>query len=255
MNILVTGYKGFIGQNMVQRLTTKGHNVSTFEWGETLPTIKGLDWVVHMGAISSTTETDVDKVLYQNLDFSIWLIHECEINKVNLQYSSSASVYGLNNEFTETSPVNPRTPYSYSKYLFERFVKNNNWSIIHQGFRYFNVFGPHEEHKGKQASPHTQFRLQAETEKKIKVFENSEEYLRDFIHVFDVLDFHEKFFEVKESGIWNVGTGKPTSFMDVAKQFNVPIITIPMPDNLKHSYQKYTCADLTKVTETLKKIS
>jgi ADP-L-glycero-D-manno-heptose 6-epimerase len=251
MNILVTGNNGFIGFNMVERLKSKGHNISTFEWGETLPKVQGLDWVIHLGAISNTTETDVDKVLYQNLDFSIWLMHECEQNKVNIQYASSASVYGLGKEFKEDSPVDPRTPYSYSKYLFERFVRSNNWNIIHQGFRYFNVFGPHEEHKGSQASPHTQFKIQAENNNLIKVFENSENYHRDFIHVYDVLDFHEKFFEVNESGIWNVGTGNTRSFLDVAKNFNVPIETIPMPENLKHSYQTYTCADLEKVRNTL----
>jgi ADP-L-glycero-D-manno-heptose 6-epimerase len=251
MNILVTGNKGFIGQNMVERLVSSNHNISTFEWGEKLPDVKGLDWVVHLGAISNTTERDVDKVLHQNLDFSIWLMHECEQNKVNIQYASSASVYGLGTVFTEDSPVDPRTPYSYSKYLFERFVKTNGWSIIHQGFRYFNVFGPHEEHKGNQASPHTQFRIQAEKNNVIKVFENSEDYLRDFIHVYDVLDYHEKFFDIKESGVWNVGTGKTSSFMDIAKQFDVPIETMPMPENLKYSYQKYTCANLDKVQKTL----
>lgn len=255
MNILVTGNKGFIGQNMVERLTAKNHTITTFEWGEKLPIIEGLDWVIHLGAISDTTETNVDKVMYQNLDFSVWLINECQKYNVNLQYASSASVYGLANDFTEDSLVDPRTPYAYSKYLFERFVKNNNWTIIHQGFRYFNVFGPHEEHKGKQASPHTQFKLQAETNNKIVVFENSENYFRDFIHVYDVLDFHEKFFDIKESGVWNVGTGTTRSFMDVAKEFNVPIETIPMPDNLKNSYQKYTCANLEKVQQTLKQLT
>ena len=255
MKILVTGNRGFIGQNMVQRLQEKGHEVTTFEWGEKLPTIHGLDWVIHLGAISSTTEKDVEKVMLQNLDFSIWLINECEQHGVNLQYASSASVYGLNQEFKEDSPIDPRTPYAWSKYLFERYVKVNNWSIIHHGFRYFNVFGPHEEHKGNQASPYHQFERQAKENGVIKVFENSENYLRDFVHVYDVLDFHEKFFEVEESGIWNVGTGVATSFLDVAKKFNVPIEIIPMPEILKPSYQVYTCANLDKVRETLARLT
>lgn len=255
MKILVTGDKGFIGQNMVQRLLEKGHTITTFEWGEQLPTIEGLDWVIHLGAISSTTEKDVEKVMLQNVDFSIWLINQCEQHSVNFQYSSSASVYGLNQEFKEDSPVDPRTPYAWSKYLFERYIRSCKWSIIHQGFRYFNVFGPHEEHKGGQASPYCQFRRQAEEKGVIKVFENSENYLRDFIHVYDVLDFHEKFFEVKESGVWNVGTGVASSFLDVAKKFNALIEVIPMPEILKPSYQTYTCADLTKVRETFARLT
>lgn len=253
MNILITGYKGFIGQNMVERLTSKSHNISLFEWGEKLPTIEGLDWVIHLGAISSTTETDVEKVMLQNVDFSIWLINECEKHKVNLQYASSASVYGLGTEFKEDSPVDPRTPYAWSKYLFERYVRNGSWSIVHQGFRYFNVFGPHEEHKGTQASPYCQFEKQMKENGMISVFENSENYHRDFVHVYDVLDFHEKFFEITESGLWNVGTGTTKSFLDVAKQFNAPILEIPMPEKLKHSYQSYTCANLDKVRATFER--
>jgi ADP-L-glycero-D-manno-heptose 6-epimerase len=255
MNVLVTGNKGFIGYNMVERLLSKGHNVSTYEWGEKLPNVQGLDWVIHLGAISSTTEKDVEKVMLQNVDFSIWLISECERNKVNFQYASSASVYGLNQEFKEDSPVDPRTPYAWSKYLFERYVSTGKWSIIHHGFRYFNVFGPHEDHKGTQASPYSQFQNQVNNNGIIRVFENSENYLRDFIHVDDILDFHEKFFEVKESGVWNAGTGIASSFLDVAKKFNAPIQTIPMPDNLKHSYQTYTCANLDKVRDTLQRLT
>lgn len=255
MNILVTGDRGFIGYNMVERLKNKGHNITTFEWGEKLPTIEGLDWVVHLGAISSTTETDIEKIMLQNVDFSIWIINECEKYKVNIQYASSASVYGFGTEFTETSSVDPRTPYAWSKYLFERYVRNGDWSIIHHGFRYFNVFGPHEEHKGNQASPYCQFQQQAQDNGVIRVFENSENYHRDFIHVYDVLDFHEKFFDVKESGIWNVGTGTTKSFLDVANQFEKPLHLIPMPENLKNSYQTYTCANLTKVKDTLQKLT
>lgn len=250
MKILLTGHKGFIGSNMLNALSE--HEVTTYEWGDPLPKIKGHDWVMHLGAISSTTETNIEKVLVQNLDFSTWIIHECEQHKVNLQYASSASVYGLNKEFKEDDPVDPRTPYAWSKYLFERYVKSNDWSIIHQGFRYFNVYGPNEDHKGSQASPYTQFANQAKKHGVIKVFENSENYLRDFIHVDKVIDIHKKFLSVKESGVFNVGTGVATSFLDVAKTFNVPIQEIPMPDNLKHSYQTYTCANLDKVLETLK---
>lgn len=251
MKILLTGHKGFIGHNMLKALSN--HDVTTYEWGDTLPEVKGHDWVVHIGAISSTTERDVDKVMNQNYDFSCMLLDECIKHNINFQYSSSASVYGLVSDFRETSFVDPRTPYSWSKYMFERYAQKQKADIHIQGFRYFNVYGPNEDHKGDQSSPHHKFKKQYEQTGKVKVFENSERYCRDFIHVDKVCDMHIDFFDVKESGIWNVGTGKPTSFMDVAKLFTTNIETIPMPDILKDSYQKYTCADMTKTHDTLRK--
>jgi ADP-L-glycero-D-manno-heptose 6-epimerase len=96
-----------------------------------------------------------------------------------------------------------------------------------------------------------QFKNQALVHGEIRVFKNSQRYLRDFIHVGRVVDAHLKFLEVKESGIWNVGTGKTKSFLevaqDVASDYNVPIKEIDMPEVLKGSYQEYTCADVSKL--------
>lgn len=236
---------------MLHVLEEAGHEVSTYEWGDVLPAVYEQDWVIHMGAISSTTETDVDKVLRQNLDFSIQLYNACKMYGVRMQYSSSASVYGFGKEFKETSPVDPRTPYAWSKYLFERHVANHPSKYTIQGFRYFNVYGPGEEHKGTQASPFTQFKRQAETNGIITVFEGSENYRRDFIHVDDVIDAHVKFMSLDNSGVWNVGTGTTQSFLDVALKYGVPIRTIPMPETLKHSYQEYTCADMTSFKKAI----
>lgn len=253
MKILITGYKGFIGQNMVNALKDE-HELSLFEWGEELPDFRGLDWCIHLGAISSTTEMDVDKILDQNYDFSRLVINQCQENNVNLQYASSASVYGLGKEFKENAPVHLLSPYSWSKYLFERYVSGfeEKWSNIRvQGFRYFNVYGPHEDHKGNQSSPHHKFAKQAETTSVIKLFENSENYKRDFISVHEVINIHKKFFNVQESGIWNAGTGRTTSFENVARmvadQYNARVEYIPMPDNVKAHYQTYTCADVTNL--------
>lgn len=251
MKILVTGHKGFIGSHLVKALSN--HEVITCEWGDRLPLIHGLDWVIHTGAISSTTERDIDKIMRQNYDFSIDLYEACLYHSVNFQFSSSASVYGLGTEFKETSLVDPKTPYAWSKYMFERYMLNNlpNQSVA-QAFRYFNVYGPEgEEHKGNQASPYMQFKRQAEETGKIKVFENSDLYLRDFIHVSKVVELQLQFLNINKSGVWNIGTGVATSFLDVAKKFNVPIETIPMPGILKESYQAYTCADMTKTNRTL----
>jgi ADP-L-glycero-D-manno-heptose 6-epimerase len=251
VKILVTGHKGFIGQHMISTLADK-HKVDTYEWGDEYPKVKKYDWVVHLGAITSTTETDVEKIMKQNYDFSVELYKDCRHYNVNFQFASSASVYGLRNEFNEDSPVDPRTPYAWSKYMFEKYLMDHKQTARVQIFRYFNVYGPEgEDHKGDQASPYYKFKTQAETTSKIKLFKNSENYLRDFVHVSKVVDTHLSFFKVKESGIWNVGTGKPQSFLDVAKQFNVPIEEIEMPNTLTASYQKYTCADITKLTRTI----
>jgi ADP-L-glycero-D-manno-heptose 6-epimerase len=253
MKILLTGHRGFIGGHMLLRLQAEGHEVTTYEWGDPYPQISGHNWCIHLGAISSTTERDIEKVLRQNLDFSIQLYEDCKSVRVKFQYASSASVYGLVSTFKEDAPVDPRTPYAWSKYLFERYVQNNPSSFTAQGFRYFNVYGPNgEEHKGNQASPFMQFQQQAKTLGRIEVFENSEKYCRDFIHVGRVVDTHMKFLNVKESGVWNVGTGQPRSFYSVAQLFDVPIDVVPMPAELKNSYQAYTCADTTKLENTLK---
>lgn len=256
MKILVTGHKGFIGSNMVRYLKEKtNHEVTTFEWGDPHPTIKGLDWVFHIGAISSTTETDVDKVMRQNYEFTIDLYNECLEHNVNLQFSSSASVYGLKNEFKETSPVDPRTPYAWSKYLVERYIQQHPpTNTVAQCFRYFNVFGPGEEHKGTQASPFYQFSHQAKTNGNIKVFEGSDKYQRDFIHVDEIIEKHIKFLKVKQNGVFNFGTGTTTSFLIIAKIFMVPLVQIPMPSQLQNSYQSYTCADNTLFNKTVKNI-
>ena len=81
MKILLTGYKGFIGSNMLKML--EEHEVTTYNWGDASPSVAGLDWVIHMGAISSTTERNVEKIMLHNYDFSCWLLNECIANNVN----------------------------------------------------------------------------------------------------------------------------------------------------------------------------
>ena len=251
MKILITGHKGFVGQNMVKVLKNK-HELSFYEWGDEPPALEGLDWVVHLGALTATTETDVDKVMRQNHDFSCVMLMACQVAGVNLQYASSASIYGQGTDFKEDAPAYPQSPYAWSKYLFDRHVKINRFEkIIVQGFRYFNVYGPHEDHKGDQASPYYKFVKQAQETGVIKLFEGSENFYRDFVPVKTVIDVHEKFFDVKESGVWNIGTGKTRSFLDVANEvaekYNAKIEYIPIPPSVANQYQKYTCADLTRL--------
>lgn len=255
MKILVTGYKGFIGGHMYRSLLEQGHEVDGYDYGDVYPTVNKYDWIMHIGGISSTTERDVDKVMTQNYDFTTTLYREARHFGVNFQFSSSASVYGLVSTFREDAPVDPRTPYAWSKYMVERYI--TKLPMVHgvaQCFRYFNVYGPEgEEHKGDQASPFYKFKKQAELADRVKVFEGSEKYLRDFISVEDVVKIQQKFLDIPESGIYNIGSGKAISFMDVAKKYTSKVIDIPMPEVLKSSYQEYTCADMTKTNQMLRK--
>lgn len=257
MRVLVTGHKGFIGQNLVKYIEDNTDwEVRGWEWQEgSYPTVDGNDWVIHLGAISSTTEQDIDKVMKQNFEFSKWLFTACQWNYANLQYSSSASVYGRGTDFREHVACQPLNHYAYSKYLFERWVNQQKANKIVQGFRYFNVYGNYEEHKGNQASPITQFTKQAE-QGEIKLFENSDKYLRDFIAVDDVCRVHVQFIKkVEQSGVWNVGTGKAVSFQQIAnlisQRTKSAIRYVEMPEILKNSYQEYTCADITKLEDAI----
>ena len=254
MKILLTGYKGFIGSHMLRALEGAGHKVSVFEWGEVWPDVSGLDWAVHIGAISSTTEQDLTKIMRQNYEFSVWLFEECKQHKVNLQYASSASVYGLTSSFREDATLDPRTYYAKSKFLFEDYTTRHAHGIIVQGFRYFNVYGPEgEEHKGDQASPFYKFKRQADLEGCVTLFKGSENYCRDFIQVNNVVQIQQKFLDIPVSGIYNIGSGKAISFMDVAKMYSSKIVEVPMPEVLQSNYQEYTCADMTKTNDMLQK--
>lgn len=257
MKILLTGHRGFIGSNMLLELQ-KHHSVTTFEWGEPPVDVRGHDWVIHLGAISSTAERNVEKILAQNLDYSCWLLQQCIHHGVNFQYASSASVYGshsgINEPFSESDPVDPRSPYAWSKYLFERHANCfSNANILIQGFRYFNVWGPGEDHKGDQASPQHKFRKQFNELGYVTLFDDSDKFCRDFIHVSSVIDYHIKFLNVPESGIWNIGTGKTKSFFEIANEITTIHRYIPMPALLVPSYQSYTCANISKLKNTLRK--
>ncbi len=258
MRILVTGYKGFIGKNLSNYLFTHGHDVEGWEFVDNaVPDPSSYDWVIHLGAITSTTYTNVDKILEQNFEYSMRLLQVCETYGTNFQYASSASVYGPTTHFTEDGSLLPQSPYAWSKYLFDRFVTQHkdDFNVLVQGFRYFNVYGPGENEKGDQASPYTKFTKQAQEDGIIKVFQLSEHYKRDFVCVEDICKVHEKMLTVDASNIYNVGTGVAESFETVAqaiaKKYNAKIKYIPIPENIKNQYQKYTCANLDKLNSVI----
>jgi len=253
MRILITGHKGFIGQNMVMAL--QEHDLVFYEPGDLDYSLKGVDLVIHLGAITQTTCMDWAALVRYNYQFSVDLIERCNNCRVPLQIASSAAVYGAQNiTFREEDICRPGNMYAESKLMIEQYVERIKLKTSVQLFRYFNVYGPYEDHKGDQASPFHKFKQQAK-EGQIRVFQNSERFRRDFIPVEKIIELHKQFFDVEESGVWNFGTGVATSFFDIAKEiakeFDAEIIEIPMPAILQKSYQKYTKADLSKLHRTL----
>lgn len=251
--VLVTGHKGFIGSNLITALSRRGITTWGAEKNDPFPSsslIKEMDAVIHLGANSSTTETDLDKILDENYSFSKDLFSICKLMKVPFQYASSASVYGDDADNPdEYDFYRPKNPYGLSKYLFDLWIQKEGGA--YQGFRYFNCYGRNEEHKGDQASPISKFRLQAH-KGEIKIFKNSENYLRDFVCVEDVCRVHIRFLKKPDvTGVFNVGTGKPISFRQIAewtaKRYSAKISEIDMPESLSSHYQSFTKANLTRL--------
>jgi ADP-L-glycero-D-manno-heptose 6-epimerase len=244
--MLVTGSKGFIGKNLVESLEDDIYSIdignrnhifsNNFKWNK-------INGIYHLGAISNTTETDFSNLYNFNIDYSIKLFEKAIEYQIPIVYASSASVYG---EDTRNNKIQPLNYYACSKAYVDQWVMNNigKFSYV-MGARFFNVYGNHEEHKLGQASPITTFSLQAKDTGQINVFEGSEHIYRDFVSVQDVVKCITKLLP-NESGIYDVGTSDPISFMDVAeticKKYNSKINIIEFPQHLKGKYQNYTCA-------------
>lgn len=258
--ILVTGCKGFIGQAFI--LDTP--DCVGIDIDDPIPDLSGagITRVVHLGALSSTTETDVERVMEYNYDYSVRLFNLCQKARIPFQYASSASVYGQTTKPSkEQDPCRPQSPYAWSKFFFDHWVQNRLHTSPVQGFRFFNVYNDTpfdiESHK-TQPSPHTAFAKQAIESGAIRLFENSESFVRDFVPVSYVVATMNLLAGLPQSGIWNVGTNAPKSFLsvaqEVAEQHGAEIVTIPMPDHIKSQYQAYTCADTSKLDAALKKL-
>lgn len=260
MKILVTGHNGFIGRNMLPWLgKEEGWHVDGWDWDPThLPAVTGYDWVVHLGAIADVSEPDVDLVLKHNYEFSQWLFNECNTHGVNLQYASSSTVYGNTKDFSETAPCYPQTPYAWSKYLFDRWVFQQEQHVMVQGFRYFNVYGRYMHLRGTRSNAIHKWRQQARKEGKISVWETAEHVKRDWTWVGDVCRLHVDFIKtVNGSGIWNCGAGLAHSFLDIAEEIaeqeGVPIELVPVPLEEQQRMRNKTCANLQHLKETVGK--
>ena len=276
--IVVTGGAGFIGSNILKGLNDAGEkniivvdnlsnaqkhlNLNRLSFNDyidkddfvlNIGKFTNLKTIFHQGACSSTTEQDGKYMMSNNYEYSKILLNNCLEHKIDFLYASSAAVYGNGgNGFTEESKAEyPMNVYGFSKFAFDNYVRRvlPKAEIQILGLRYFNVYGPQENHKGRMASVAFHLFNQLHDSGKMRLFEGSEEFRRDFIHVEDTVKINLHFYKTKSNGIFNAGTGKSRSFMDIARTMkdihgNGKIEYIPFPKDLSGKYQKFTEANL-----------
>jgi ADP-L-glycero-D-manno-heptose 6-epimerase len=286
---IVTGAAGFIGSNLVRGLNARGIRdilaVDDLEQGEKFLNLRdcdiadfmdrrefreairrgapGLDAkvVLHQGACADTTERDGRFMMDNNYTCSKELLHWALERQVPFVYASSASVYGIGRECVETPACErPLNVYAYSKLLFDRYVRlrlpTARSTVV--GLRYFNVYGPNEQHKGRMASMVYQLYDQLKHTGVARLFEGTDGYAdgdqrRDFVYVGDVVAINLFFAEGKvKQGIFNVGTGGSRSFNDIARTLIArlgrgEIRYIPFPESLQGKYQSFTESDISRL--------
>lgn len=289
--IVVTGGAGFIGSNIVKRLNQLGchdiivvddlseghkfHNIADCTLADYIdkddfltlldsPQCPPIQVIFHEGACSTTTEWDGKFMMKVNYDYSKALLHYCARHNTPFIYASSAAVYGGGDEFVESPHAEqPLNVYGYSKLLFDQYVRRNWHTLTNQvvGLRYFNVYGPREQHKGSMASVAYHLNNQLNRgEETIKLFGEYDGFdagqqSRDFVYIDDVVDVNLWFMANPDArGIVNCGTGQAQPFMDIAdavmdyhKKGSVEFIDFP--DHLKGAYQSFTQANITALRD------
>jgi len=301
MALIVTGAAGFIGSNLVRALNARGENdiiaVDNLERADKAANLADCEIadyldkrdflervaggrfdarvaaVLHQGACSDTMETDGRYMMENNYRYSRVLMDWCLARRVPFIYASSASVYGAGRVFREErAHERPLNVYGYSKFLFDQYARRKLAPGATQvaGFRYFNVYGPRESHKGRMASVAFHFYNQYRAEGRVRLFEGSDGYaageqVRDFVSVEDVVKVNLHFLDHPAlSGVFNVGTGRGETFNAVARATVNAVRTargekalalaelhaagaieyIPFPPQLVGKYQSFTQADV-----------
>ena len=305
MAIVVTGAAGFIGSNIVKALNARGETdiiaVDNLTRGdkfrnladcqishyvdkeEFLAEIVGGHWdgeisaILHQGACSDTMEHNGKYMMENNYQYTLLLFEFCQAEEIPFLYASSAATYGPGKNGFREEPAceGPLNVYGYSKLLFDQVVRQRWDTLTAQvvGFRYFNVYGPREWHKGRMASVAFHHFNQYRETGKVKLFEGADGYpnggqMRDFVSVEDIAKVNLWFLDHADvCGVFNVGSGRAQPFNDVAvaavnacrAHENKPALTLgemvaqgileytPFPEALKGKYQSFTQADLTRL--------
>ena len=215
------------------------------------------DYIFHQAAISDTRVYDQEVVIQTNVNSFYDLLEIAKKDNAVTIYASSAATYGNLTSPQTVGTESPENPYGYSKYAMDQIAyrymdKNPEMSIV--GLRYFNVYGQREFFKGKTASMVIQLGHQILDGKAPRLFENSNQILRDFINIEDVLQANIKACNAKHSGVYNVGTSKPRSFQAIAdilqKELGTNLGTEYFPNPFK-GYQTHTQADITSIHDCL----
>ncbi|HPD83432.1 MAG TPA: ADP-glyceromanno-heptose 6-epimerase, partial [Alphaproteobacteria bacterium] len=297
--IIVTGGTGFIGSNLIAGLEEHGvkdivicdtlgtedkwrniakrevrdvvHPERIFDYLETHK--NNIEMIFHMGAISSTTERDVDLIVETNIVLSRRLWKWCGKHQVRMVYASSAATYGDgaqgfndSQEINDLAKLKPLNAYGWSKHVFDRRVarvlegKNEPLPPQWAGLKFFNVYGPNEYHKDDQMSVVCKFYPQVIAGAAAKLFKSHHKdyedggQLRDFVYVKDCVDVMLWLYQNKDvNGLYNVGTGKARSFKDLAEAtfkaagMSPKINYFDMPESLRAKYQYFTEADMNKL--------
>ena len=291
-SLIVTGAAGFIGSAIVWRLnqlgydnilivdrldeTDKWKNLGSLRFDDyfdaddfiaDLDGFKDAETVLHMGACSSTTERDSDYLIRNNYQYTRDLAQWAVANGIRFIYASSAATYGdgsagMNDGIDGLDDLRPLNMYGYSKHLFDKYAYRNCLFDRIVGLKYFNVFGPNENHKGDMRSLVNKAFAQIYTTGKLQLFKSHNpdyadgEFGRDFVYVKDAVDMTLHFMENRGGGLFNVGSGKMHTWNDLASAIfaamdrPLNIEFIEMPEQLRGRYQYHTKADVTRIRQT-----
>lgn len=293
--IIVTGGAGFIGSALIRELNRRGHEdvlvVDELEEGEKWKNLRSLAFrdyqhktefrenvrqgtlpyepeaVFHLGACSSTTETDATYLMDNNYRYTKELARWALERDIRFVYASSAATYGDgSNGYVDDHELipelEPLNKYAFSKQRFDELAYREGWLDEIVGLRYFNVYGPNEYHKGEMRSVVNKSYPQVINNGTIRLFKSHRDDVehgqqkRDFLYVKDAVDMSLSFLENPDlTGIYNVGTGRARPFDDLAASIfdaldePVEIEYFDMPDHIRPNYQYYTEADLSKLRD------